>query len=572
MKQRRADPSIRGRGAFACSSPRAAFLVPPLLILACGLPAPAAGSAEADASASATLSSPSSHEPVSTLDLRDLTFDATRMDLFRSSSFFNPRTRRGFKLYRKFGDHYAARLYGEFAREVLRSHDVESFRLRLAERRDRVAAMAKSHRKLMISINVMPAWLSASNDQTPVEGWHTVSGTHRPKDYATWRALVATLVAFYGQFDVQMYYEVWNEPDSFYWQEGVDEYLELYAETAKAVKATDPRARVGGAAVNRWDGKVERDPHRLPLNLELIRYAGKHRLPLDFVSWHQFSRRTDKIRQAAETYRAALRDAGFAPLPELVVSEWNVDRPGRNSPVYAVLMADLLVTLHEAGVDLQMVAAWEDFHPSPDPDAYGLVSQDGTLKPVYHLHRVFDNLAREASGIAIVRQEGPNELEGDRRIVVADKGGGRYSIVLFEVGLDRPTAAAFQQLLDQGLTWADLRAYGSTKKLREAIRAGKPREPGHADAFRAARSAYEAQPPRSAVLELEITGAERIEVASAERIKGGVRATRVRVSGNRLTCDLDKNEVLVLELDVDWEDETTDSNESARHTQQERKP
>ena len=484
------------------------------------------------------------------LGLRNLPFRAAGLKLFRSSTFYNPRTRGGYELYRTFGDHYAARVYGGFARIALRSHDLASFRRQLEAYRNWAEEMAKIHHTLMICINVMPSWLSTSRDRTPIQGWHTAAGTHGPRDYGLWRELVSALAEFYRRFDVQMYYEVWNEPDVFSWREGVDEYLRLYAETAKAVKSAAPRARVGGAAVNRWNAALRGDPRRTPLELELIRYAAEHDLPLDFLSWHHFSRNTEEIHKASKTFRAAARGAGLSPLPELVVSEWNVDRAGRNSPVHAALMAGLFAAFYEAGVDLHMVAAWEDFHPVPDPEGYGLVRQDGTLKPVYHLHRALDRMAKEASGVAVERRKGPNTLEGDFCMVVFRQGGGRYGIAAFEIGLDGPTAAALQCLLDRGLTMTELKAYGSTDKLREAILAGTPRDPGRTAAFRAARTAFEVHPSRSAERKLAFTGADRIQVLSATRIKGEVRPARVRAEGNRLSFDLEKNEVLLMNLHV----------------------
>lgn len=75
-----------------------------------------------------------------------------------------------------------------------------------------------------------------------------------PKDYSRWRELIFGLVAHcverYGAAEVATWYwELWNEPDIFYWRGTVEEFLRLYDFTADAVKAAFPAARVGGPSV-----------------------------------------------------------------------------------------------------------------------------------------------------------------------------------------------------------------------------------------------------------------------------------------------------------------------------------
>ena len=76
-----------------------------------------------------------------------------------------------------------------------------------------------------------------------------------PKDYAKWDALIAAfarhLVDRYGLDEVsQWYFEVWNEPNIDFWtgEPKQQTYFELYDHTARALKAVNPRLRVGGPA------------------------------------------------------------------------------------------------------------------------------------------------------------------------------------------------------------------------------------------------------------------------------------------------------------------------------------
>jgi xylan 1,4-beta-xylosidase len=74
-----------------------------------------------------------------------------------------------------------------------------------------------------------------------------------PKDYQKWYDLVYNLVRHcierYGQDEIAgWYWELWNEPDIFYWRGSPEEFNKLYDYTAAAVKAACPAARVGGPA------------------------------------------------------------------------------------------------------------------------------------------------------------------------------------------------------------------------------------------------------------------------------------------------------------------------------------
>ena len=76
-----------------------------------------------------------------------------------------------------------------------------------------------------------------------------------PKDYSKWDALITAfaqhLVERYGIDEVsQWYFEVWNEPNIDFWtgRPAQQTYFELYDHTARALKAVNPRIRVGGPA------------------------------------------------------------------------------------------------------------------------------------------------------------------------------------------------------------------------------------------------------------------------------------------------------------------------------------
>ena len=137
-----------------------------------------------------------------------------------------------------------------------------------------------------------------------------------PKEMGRWVALVDATVRHwierYGIDEVRQWpFEVWNEPNLVpnFWTGTRTEYFELYEATARAIKAIDPRLRVGGPSTSvfvpdaRYSGEtydpslevetaVATDPDELdwqPVWIhELIEYCAQRGLPIDFLSTHLY--------------------------------------------------------------------------------------------------------------------------------------------------------------------------------------------------------------------------------------------------------------------------------------------
>ncbi len=103
-----------------------------------------------------------------------------------------------------------------------------------------------------------------------------------PKDYGRWGDLVAAHAAHclerYGAQEVGTWlWELWNEPDIFYWRGTPQEFYELYSVTARAVRSVLPDAKVGGPAVTGAGVEFLRG---------FLRHTRDQADPLDFVSFH----------------------------------------------------------------------------------------------------------------------------------------------------------------------------------------------------------------------------------------------------------------------------------------------
>ena len=117
-----------------------------------------------------------------------------------------------------------------------------------------------------------------------------------PKDYQKWYDLIYYLVKHlvdrYGQKEVETwYFEMWNEPDIFYWRGTHEEFCKLYDYTEAAVHAALPTARFGGPATCGNMKPTDRASIFLDGFLNHIKngknhYSGETGTRIDFTTFH----------------------------------------------------------------------------------------------------------------------------------------------------------------------------------------------------------------------------------------------------------------------------------------------
>jgi len=489
--------------------------------------------------------------PPFSIGLDALPYRLNHVEMFRSSVFYNPRTATGVKIYNEeFQSHHTARLYGLFEWHLLSCQDVPSYLQRLRGEQQRLDALSRTHDNFIVMLNYMPDWLSRSRDQTPVEGDFKRCNGYRPANKQAWIELVQGTVKFMNQFkNVNIYYEIWNEPDIGYWQEDTDAFLELYEMTAKAIQVVAPQAKIGGTGVNQWNGKAKRSANRDPINVELIRYAKQRNLPLDFISWHEFNGDPASVKRNKAYFEKALRQNGYTKMPEFIVSEWNVSAKLKGSPYAAAAFAEQMLAFYQAGIDIQTYAAWEEFNRRPGPGGYGpygMITQQGVKKPQYYVHQFFDQLAQNTQGVAVVESSTPGT-----KAIVSKKGHRVYELLCWEAGYNPALLAAIKHLRKRGLTKEQLLKYGDPNDLEDAIRQAKPLDRSHGSVLRQAKQIYSGHPARQNLMHLTFTGANRVEVLDARSVKKEDGVKPVFTDGNTLTCQLDKYEVLWLKVRVD---------------------
>ncbi|MDO8647679.1 MAG: hypothetical protein Q7R70_04660 [Candidatus Diapherotrites archaeon] len=362
------------------------------------------------------------------VNLKQLPYSMENTELLKSATFYNATSTATENIFfTQFPNSKISRT-SLFEYYLGESTDTASFINGLNNSKQTLQKLADQSSALVVVIAKMPLWLSSSQDTGPVSsGNWKVYNTHSPKDFNQWKETIKAGVSWFKQFNKPVYYEVWNEPDfDFFWSEDTNSLLRLYKETALAVKEADTEAKVGGLAVNGWNGKI--DSQSQAANIELIRFAKKEGIPLDFVSWHYFSTRSQDINSAMQALLAELRAQGFSQTPEFLITEWNNPKAVRVSNLAPAILADTLIVLDYSGINGHTYSAFQDFSTIQDNSDYGLVKKNGTIKPVFYVFKAFDAMAQNTQGIYF-------QLSADnvQRTLVSKKANGCFDILFWDL-------------------------------------------------------------------------------------------------------------------------------------------
>ncbi|MCL2404891.1 MAG: hypothetical protein FWC92_05005 [Defluviitaleaceae bacterium] len=251
--------------------------------------------------------------------------------------------------------------------------------------------------KPFFEIGFMPMALA---DMTGIEKeWDSYSQYKRvgwsrpPKDYKKWYDLICNLVkhlvARYGEKEIESwYFEMWNEPDIFYWTGTHEEFCKLYDYTQAAIHDVLPTARFGGPATcgaMSFDSKAANYLRDFLVHTKsgTNYYSGKTGTRLDFTSFHTkgggygftTSPKLDKtpsVKKLLDQVRicgTVIKECGYGDL-ECVLTEadpdgWaaggRFDNPVfdfRNTEYYASYVASAYKNIYDIGAELGM-----DFRP-----------------------------------------------------------------------------------------------------------------------------------------------------------------------------------------------------------------
>lgn len=267
-----------------------------------------------------------------------------------------------------------------------------------------------------------------------------------PLDMSRWVALVTATVEHwverYGLDEVRRWrFEVWNEPNlvPHFWTGTRTEYFELYAATARAVKAVDPGLLVGGPSTSvfvpddRYAGETQdhakehataaaEDPDALDWRpvwvAELLEWCAERDVPVDFVSTHLYPtdyafgadgetrsihRHVDATRDDLVVLRDLIARSAY-PGAEIHITEWSTTPSARDAMHDTVFAATYITRAFLRCADLADSIAYWTFTDvfeeggaglGPFHGGFGLVNEQGIHKPTFHAMRMLGRLGEE---------------------------------------------------------------------------------------------------------------------------------------------------------------------------------
>jgi xylan 1,4-beta-xylosidase len=241
-----------------------------------------------------------------------------------------------------------------------------------------------------------------------------------PRDMNKWADFIRAFVLHeqerYGDAEVRSwYFEVWNEPNltDGFWAGTQQQYFDLYAATARAIKSVSPDYKVGGPGTAGC-GWIK----------EFLHFCDTNRAPVDFVSTHTYgvesgyldetathgtalSRNPNSIFGEVKQVRQQITDSAFPKL-ELHFTEWSSSyTPADPFHDSYHSTAYILDKLKKCG------PRWEAFH-----GGFGLMNYQDIKKPAFYAYQFLNRL-------------GPTELKNSdpSSWICTDKDGGVQALV-----------------------------------------------------------------------------------------------------------------------------------------------
>ena len=336
-----------------------------------------------------------------------------------------------------------------------------------------------------VELSFMPKELAFNRDDLHVF-WYKPN-VSPPREYLRWDALIRAfaqhLIDRYGIDEVaQWYFEVWNEPNIDFWG-GVPQqktYFDLYDQTARALKAVDPRLRVGGpaTAAASWIS-------------EFIAHVAETHIPVDFISTHGYADDSvqnlfhndrpvpfdERVCRAAANVHKDIASSALPQLP-LLWTEWNVAGTdgARDTTYVGPALAD---TVRQCDGLIEMMSFWtfsdvfEEQGPSAQPfdGMYGLRAYGGINKPSYYafalLHKLGDmRLVSTAKNAIVTRTHDGSLAIAVWNIVDPGERGELKTVTLAVQGVPRDAPVEIERVDDE---------HGNVLPVYETI--GSPRYP-----------------------------------------------------------------------------------------------
>ena len=149
-----------------------------------------------------------------------------------------------------------------------------------------------------------------------------------PKDFAKWARICEHIIRHYNRrwangFEWNIkYWEIWNEPDidvdwrktgmPRMWGGTEEQFFEFFEIAAKHLKGKFPELKIGGPAL----------AGHMDYGNRFLKYQRAHGTPIDFFSWHNYTRDPATLVARAKKAREILELHGYGNA-ESILNEWN---------------------------------------------------------------------------------------------------------------------------------------------------------------------------------------------------------------------------------------------------------
>ncbi len=299
------------------------------------------------------------------------------------------------------------------------------------------------HMKPFVELGFCPNAL-ASGPQT-IFWWK--GNITQPKDPKKWADLITAFVTHlqerYGHDEIKTwYFEVWNEPNlkGFFFTGTQQDYFNLYANTARAIKSVSPDYRVGGPATAgcAW----------VP---EFISFCAKNNAPVDFISSHDYCVQAGFLDEHGNAGTIFSQDpAGIygnirrlrkqihdSPIPnlQLHMTEWSASYtpadPIHDSYHSAAFILDKIKNTATAADSMSYWTFTDIFEESgprftPFHGGFGLINYEDIPKPAFFAYKFLSQL-------------GPTELQNtDPASFVCADPAGNAQVLAWDFTITNP--------------------------------------------------------------------------------------------------------------------------------------
>ncbi len=236
-----------------------------------------------------------------------------------------------------------------------------------------------------------------------------------PADPRKWADICVHMIRHFNdgwadghQFNIR-YWEIWNEPDlkGQMWTGTMEQYFALYEAAATAIKAHDPKNKVGGPGVTDVRSEWVRP---------FLKYCQERKLPLDFFSFHWYGKDPAGPAASAVAARKILDEFGFQKT-ETHLNEWhyinvgwNELRPNKRESFRglrtkfqatlggeaAAFAAAVLIRFQDTPLDVAnfFTAAADTLH-------WSMFDEYGVPSTTYHAFRAFNELTQTPARVRV---------------------------------------------------------------------------------------------------------------------------------------------------------------------------